>query len=1208
VRLRTLAFFLLASVAFAQGDRATITGTISDPAGAVVANAPIEAKNTQTGAVYQAASTATGNYTLSQLPVGSYEVTVAVPGFKKYVRQNIVLQVAQVLRQDIGLEVGSASEAVTVSAEVTLLKTENGDLSHNVTSERMDNLPLMQIGAAAGSSGIRNPQSVASLLPGTYVQPNSNVRVNGAPGNTASYRLEGQDASNGQVPATQAQVQPSIDAIQEVTIQTSNFAAEYGQVGGGFFNYTVKSGTNQFHGTAYDYWVNEVLNAAQPWVNAKPVARRHDYGFTIGGPVWIPKVYDGHDKTFFFFNFEQYRETQNINTQTLTLPIDAYRQGDFSRARLTRTLATDPIGRAVIEGTIYDPGTTRAAPDGRIIRDPFVNNKIGANQFDPVALKLQSMIPATNRTGFSNNLTDNSLFPYLSNRVTDVPTIKADHSLSSRAKLSYFWQQTRTASQYSPTFGASDGLPLPITAAIGTFIWSPTQRLNLDYTLTPTLLLHFGIGYQKDYFTDDPPLIGYDAAKDLGLKGATTTRMFPSFTGLSNAQGGMKNMGPGGNRHPLLYSKPTANTSATWVTGNHTFKLGGELRLDANSSTLYTNTNGTYGFSGNETALPYLQTATTGGGTIGFPYASFLLGQADSVRIAPLNVIRLGKHQLGVFVQDTWKVTRKLTLDYGLRWDYSSYLKEQYGKLAQFAPLVANPAAGGHPGAVEFEGDGSGRCNCTFSQPYPYAIGPRLGVAYQINNKTVLRGGWGVVYSGTGDANGATQGGLTAPQAVNSPTFGDPVMNLNTGIPFTPAPFPNFDVGQYPQAGYATTQAPPTWYDQNAARPARQVQWSVGLQRQISPNLVVEAAYVANRGAWWYSNGLIDVNALTPQSLAAAGLDINSAADRAILIAQISSTAAGKFQNKLPYAGFPTKASVAQSLRPFPQFSSITSLWSPLGNTWYDSLQVKGTQRLSHGLSFTSTFTWSKQFATGSPTNPVVPGTGGGATNDVFNRAQNKYLSGFDQPFIFNFAVNYTTPKKNFGDGMTGKAASWIARDWSLSTFLQYSSGLPFQAPAAQNNLNTLLLRNGTGLSFANRVPGQDLYTVDLNCHCYDPTTTFVLNPKAWSDPAAGQWGNSAAYYSDYRQQRKPQENFGVGRIFRFTEKANLNLRVEWTNIFNRAVIPVPTNNNAGQAQTRVNVNDPNSATSAGFGRINAAAVPSIPTSRQGSIVGRFTF
>jgi len=226
VRLRTLAFFLLASVAFAQGDRATITGTVSDPAGAVVANAPIEAKNTQTGAVYQAASTATGNYTLSQLPVGSYEMTVAVPGFKKYVRQNIVLQVAQVLRQDIGLEVGSASEAVTVSAEVTLLKTENGDLSHNVTSERMDNLPLMQIGAAAGSSGIRNPQSVASLLPGTYVQPNSNVRVNGAPGNTASYRLEGQDASNGQVPATQAQVQPSIDAIQEVTIQTSNFAAE----------------------------------------------------------------------------------------------------------------------------------------------------------------------------------------------------------------------------------------------------------------------------------------------------------------------------------------------------------------------------------------------------------------------------------------------------------------------------------------------------------------------------------------------------------------------------------------------------------------------------------------------------------------------------------------------------------------------------------------------------------------------------------------------------------------------------------------------------------------------------------------------------------------------------------------------------------------------------------------------------------------------
>ncbi|MFM2124039.1 MAG: hypothetical protein RL328_490, partial [Acidobacteriota bacterium] len=813
-----LCIVLLGSMlAFGQGDRGTITGTVADPAGAVVANATISAKNSETGASYQTSSTNTGNYTLAQLPAGTYELTAAAAGFKNFIRTNISLQVAQVLRLDVPLDIGSASESVTVTAEVSLLKTESGDLSHNVTAQRMNSLPVLAIGAAAGSSGIRNPQAVASLLPGTFVQPNSVMRVNGAPSNTASYRIEGMDASNGQVPATQAQVQPSMDAIQEVTIQTSNFSAEYGQVGGGFFNYTMKSGTNQFHGTVYDYMVNEVLNSNTPWVGtARPVSRRHDYGFTLGGPVVLPRLYDGHNRTFFFFNWEQYRENQNITNQAITLPTQAYRSGDFARALTGRTLCaapctSDPLGRAIFEGTIYDPATDSTAPNGSRLRNPFPSNTVPLARMDPVALKVQNLIPAgLNRPGFTTSLINNSVFPYRSQRVTDIPSVKLDQSFGSNWKLSFFWDQTRTESQYSPTFGASDGLPTPITAAIGTFITARKNRLNLDYTARPTLLLHFGLGYQDDYFTDDAPVLDYNAVTELGLKGATYNRLFPNLTGLSNNQGGMKNMGPGSNRHPLLYQKPTANASASWVKNNHTFKFGGEMRLDSNLSYLYTYTNGIYGFSGNQTAMPNLASATIGGGTIGFPYASFLLGLTDSVRIAPLHNIRLGKHQIGLFAQDTWKVTRKLTLDYGLRWDYQSYLKEQYGRLAQFAPNVPNPAAGGINGAVQFEGSGAGRCGCNFANNYPLAFGPRLGLAYQLNSKTVLRAGWGMVYNATGDANGATQGGLTAPQPVNNPAFGDAVMTLKDGIPFAAIPFPNFDIGQYPQSGYATTQAPPT--------------------------------------------------------------------------------------------------------------------------------------------------------------------------------------------------------------------------------------------------------------------------------------------------------------------------------------------------------------------------------------------------------------
>ena len=309
--------------------------------------------------------------------MGTYEVTVAVPGFKRYTRTGLTVQVAQTLRIDITLEVGAATESVTVEAAAPLLKTESGELSHNVTTDTVDNLPILGIGAsAAGSSSIRNPQAIAYLLPGAYVAPNAQMRVNGAPGNTASYRLEGQDASNGQVPATQAQVQPSVDAIQEVTVQTSNFSAEYGQVGGGFFNYTMKSGTNQFHGSVYDYWVNEVFNANTPFINTKPVSRRHDYGATIGGPVVLPKIYNGHDKTFFFFNWEQFRETQRIKQSAITVPTAGYRTGNFADALTGRTLGNDPLGRPIPEGAVYDPNTTRAAPNGQIIRDQFTNNQI----------------------------------------------------------------------------------------------------------------------------------------------------------------------------------------------------------------------------------------------------------------------------------------------------------------------------------------------------------------------------------------------------------------------------------------------------------------------------------------------------------------------------------------------------------------------------------------------------------------------------------------------------------------------------------------------------------------------------------------------------------------------------------------------------------------------------------------------------------------
>ncbi|HWF08704.1 MAG TPA: carboxypeptidase-like regulatory domain-containing protein, partial [Bryobacteraceae bacterium] len=309
-----LAGLTVATAAFAQSDRGTITGTVADSTGAIVARAPIEARQLETGATFETASSATGNYTLSQLPTGTYEMTVTVPGFKTFVRRNLTLPVAQTIRIDIVLEVGSRAESVTVTELTPLLKTESGDLSTNVTTDSMNSLPVLGIGAAASGAGIRNPYAVLQLLPGADWRPDVSIRINGMPTNTESMRIEGQDSTNGLI-YTQSMVQPSVDAIQEFAVETSNFAAEFGQVGGGYFNVTMKSGTNAFHGSAYEYFVNEVLNAGTPFTNNKAGGlirnrqRRNDYGFTVGGPVLIPKLFNGRDKLFFFFNFEQYRET-----------------------------------------------------------------------------------------------------------------------------------------------------------------------------------------------------------------------------------------------------------------------------------------------------------------------------------------------------------------------------------------------------------------------------------------------------------------------------------------------------------------------------------------------------------------------------------------------------------------------------------------------------------------------------------------------------------------------------------------------------------------------------------------------------------------------------------------------------------------------------------------------------------------------------------
>jgi hypothetical protein len=1238
--------FLAAAAVFPQSDRGTITGTISDPAGAVVASAAVEARNTETGATYPVQSSATGNYTIPQLPAGTYELTVTVPGFKKLVRPGLIIQAAQTIRVDATLEVGNATESVTVEAEAPLLKTESGELSQTIAAQVMDALPLLQVGAS--SSGIRNPYNVVALLPGAYYTPvattfttGPTVRINGGVTSSETFLVDGMDGTNLMTQGINQQTAPGMDSIQEWTVQTSNYSAEFGQAGSAVMNVTMKSGTNQYHGSAYNYLQNEILNSAQPFSiqpgspneHIRPVVRRYDYGLTLGGPIRIPKIYDGRNRTFFFFNWEQYLNTQNQLPGVMSLPTPAYRNGDF-RAAVTaagdKNLGVDPLGRPIIANTIYDPATPQVAPNGQIVTDPFPNNTIPQARFDPVSKKIQSLMPQPfcvggppcNAAGVVNNWQNTEL----GKRDSEIPSLKLDELLGPKDKLSFYWSRTLT---YCLTCYGFDGLAQPISYTFGGAIYTHRERLNYDRTITPTILLHVGAGFDADDLGRPSVTQDYDICGQLGLCSAAFVRpiTFPYSSGLSDPQAGgfgssTQFLGPIP-RTDSLYQQFESIASLTWVKANHTFKFGGELR---NGGTYTQNfSKAQFYWSSAQTAMPYLvnystlvntsigtSTANIGANHIGLPYASFLLGALDTANIDPYSDVRYGKHQLGFYAQDSWKVTRKLTLDLGLRYDYSTYYHEQYGRSPNLASNVPNPTAGGYLGAVTYEAT----CHCSFARNYPWAFGPRLGIAYQVLPKTVLRGGFAIVYTGSG-INGAN-GSAAANAPLGPPSPGQPLMTWGQGVTVNGAPltlaqiaWPNFDPGFYPIQGLIPGAGPQV-YDPEAGRPARQYQWSFSIQREVMRDLVVEASYIGNRGIWWSSSlappgsgPLVNYNYLSRAILNRNGLSLNNPADLATLLAPIGIPAAGRFQNKLPFPNFPLTATVAQSLRPFPQFNAgLGVISAPLGNTWYDSLQVSANKRFSHGLQFTFGFTWQKSLDTL------------GGTPDVQNLALAKSISSLDQPLVTRASVTYTLPK------LGPRVVSYAVRDWFLNGFVYYASGIPLLSPTANatNYPANLALATINNLTFQApgrqvRVPGQPLYLKDLNCHCFDPNTTIVLNPAAWTNPGPGQYGG-AYYYSDFRGPRRPVENLAFGRNFRIRERVSLKLRAEFQNIFNRTYLNNPTITGTGISPQTAPVcklgNGSNGACSpglqvvSGFGSIDTSTVPYQP--RSGQLVATFEF
>ena len=1232
--LVSISTLLFALTAFAQSDRGTITGTITDPAGAVIPRAAIEAVNVDTGSVFPVASSSTGNYTIAELPAGTYVLNVTVSGFKKYIRPGLIVQAAQTIRVDVPLAVGNASESVTVSAEAPLLETESGAVSSTISTQTMDTLPLLEIGT--NGAGIRNPYNLLALVPGAYFAPatpgavGSPDQINGGRGGSETILIDGMDATNALGQGADAQAQPGQDQIQEWTVQASNYSAEFGQAGQAVYNVTMKSGTNQFHGSVFENWQNAYLNAGQPFTNngngklVNPANTQDDYGITFGGPVWIPKVYNGRNKTFFYFNWEQYIRDQYVLGAATSVPTAAYRQGNFAGAIVAagnHNIGTDPLGGAIFADEIYDP-LSRQTVNGQVVTTQFPGNAIPATRQDLIALKIQSLLPQPfcvsgppcNPLGSVNNF-QNTEFEH---RESEVPSLKLDQTIGPKDKLSFFWNRTMT---YCLTCYGDDGMAQPISDTFGGGIYAKTLRLNYDQTIRPTLLLHLGIGYNSDDLGRPLVTPNYNACTNLNLCSPSFTlpSAFPNFTGLTDAAGGMANGGGGiGNtgRTDSIYNQFNSIASLTWVKGDHTFKFGGELRSQGNYSVDHTDLQGSYGFSVAQTAMPYevttvggISAANIGAYHIGQPYASFLLGQVNTATLDPTSDSRFGKHSLAGYAQDSWKVTRKFTLDLGLRYDYSTYFKEQYGRSPNFNETLPNAVAGGHPGATEYQAT----CNCQLAKNYPWGFGPRIGFAYQFLPKTVFRGGFGIVYAGTGQG-GTFGGGIYGTASANNPfgpsgVPGAAIMTLDNiavnGAPITQSTiaWPNLSPSYFPIGGVLPGGGPQS-YDPNGGRPPRQYQYSAGIQREIIPNLLLDVSYVGNYVIWWYTAALTNLNYLSNAILSQNGLSLNNPANLATLVAPIGSAAAGPFQNRIPFTGFPLTATVAQSLRPFPQFNSgLNVLSAPLGDISYNSLQAQVNKRFSHGLQFSYSFVWQKNMDTL------------GGTPDIQNRALAWKLDPTDQPLVSKISWAYTTPKWG-----PNKMVSQMVRDWTVTGFLQYASGTLFAIPTANtvgypSNLNTATMAALTFQPNANpqnEVPGQALYLQSLNCHCFNPNTTFVLNPAAWANPTPGQFG-SAANTTHFSTQRRPVENMGLGRRFQIKERISMNLRVEFVNIFNRTYLNNPSLTSPQTAPVCVEPNGTNGAcgqpglqTVSGFGTINTTTTLYPP--RVGQIIARFQF
>jgi hypothetical protein len=1169
VRLSLLAA-VFAIQLLAQGDRGVITGTVTDPSGATVPNAVIVVIQNGTNASYKVTTSSAGAYTVPSLPIGSYQVRVNVSGFKPRITDNVTVNPGGETRLDIKLEVGTSQQTVEVMANAQTIQTENAKVSTSVSETMVDALPVEVNGTS------RSPFDLAADAAGE-VNASGTFRIGGGidtvgialDGSSMAGDKIGSDAGDGNASAIMS---PSVEALTEFTVETSGFKAETGHVSGGVLSFVSKSGTNQFHGSAFEFLRNQDFDAKTFFADAnnqpKSIYKQNNFGVTAGGPVYIPKLYNGKNKTFFFASYEGFRNRVGAATGSFdSVPPSQFYKGDLS----------DWVNGSGVMYQVYDPTSQVQLANGTYQRTPFPNNQIPQTRFDPTAAAIASYVStilAPNRPGIVPGTFGyvNQNYIVNPNGTTNSPdnkwSAKIDQNLGSKHHLSYLMDRGDLLTNCG-AYGCT-GLPAPIGSNANGYDHTQLYRGNWDWTISPTFLSRFYGGF--NYYREDhgntegmtqgsPQSAGiggllpatFWTSKNMCLPGFDLCQNMPiistgDFTGLGGVAAN------GSDRLVFEMHEDMTKTS-----GKHTFKWGyffGDSHYDG-FGVQYGSGAASFSYLG--TSVPQAGSEASGGGS---GFASFLLGQVNGYNLdTPRYLLAFYRtHQF--YVQDDWKVSRKLTLNIGIRYEIDLAPISGSDRLSTLDYSLPNPAAGGILGATEFAGSCQG---CTGSRnliPSFYGgYAPRLSLAYAINDKTVIRAAASRSFGPVaGIGQSSHQLGYAIRDTVNNPSNLFPVYTLNNG-PGINLNLPDVD------PGVGVGQNPPSYgfNGSSADKPDDELNYSFNIQRQITNTQSFEVGYVATFASDISSDFLAD-NQLRFNSLPPA-LSPFTASGRAVLSSLITSSTAinagavqpwtcgsGSAAECIPFTKlWGSGASVTQANLPYPQYGTIDTTdggGDRIGHSTYNALLAKYTKRLSNGLTIQSSYSFSKILTDSSLAYAATTNYG-----DMYNLRLLKSIASYDQTHLVKLTYVYELPigkGKHFLAG--GGVAAAIVGGWRISGIQSYGSGLPMNistdAPSfdigAYSNPPTVSTYKGWAAPYSGRFnPYGELYLQPQPANANSSTNIFPAQSST-------SFGNSTTYNPDFRSWPQFNEDLGLSRTFPFKERFRLEFRGESFNVFNR--------------------------------------------------------